>query len=92
MKDYYAILGIASDATSEAIRTAYRRKALQFHPDRNPAPEASERFREVQEAYDILSDPRHRADYDENRRRNLLERPQDTALEIWQHYIEGVLQ
>jgi len=92
MKDYYAILGIASDATAEAIRTAYRRKALRFHPDRNPAPEASETFREVQEAYDVLADPQHRFAYDENRRRNLLDKPLDTALEIWQHYIEGVLQ
>jgi curved DNA-binding protein CbpA len=92
MKDYYAILGIASDATTESIRTAYRRKALQFHPDRNPAPEASERFREVQEAYDVLADAQHRFAYDENRRRNLLDKPLDTALEIWRHYIEGVLQ
>ncbi|MBN8452131.1 DnaJ domain-containing protein [Accumulibacter sp.] len=92
MKDYYAILGLASDATGEAVRTAYRRKALQFHPDRNAAPEASEKFREVQEAYDVLADPGQRFAYDENRRRNLLDKPQETALEIWQHYIEGVLQ
>ncbi|EXI76043.1 MAG TPA: DnaJ domain-containing protein [Candidatus Accumulibacter phosphatis] len=92
MKDYYAILGIASDAASEAIRTAYRRKARQFHPDRNQAPEASERFREVQEAYDALADPGQRFAYDENRRRNLLDKPLETAREIWQHYIEGVLQ
>ena len=92
MKDYYAILGLASDATREVIRTAYRRKALQFHPDRNPAPEASERFREIQEAYDVLADPDRRFAYDENRRRNLLDKPLETAREIWQHYIEGVLQ
>jgi curved DNA-binding protein CbpA len=56
MKDHYAILGIASDAPSEEVRSAYRRKALQFHPDRNTAPEATDKFRDVQEAYETLSD------------------------------------
>ncbi|MBL8394306.1 MAG: DnaJ domain-containing protein [Candidatus Accumulibacter sp.] len=92
MKDYYAILGIASDAAGEAVRTAYRRKALQLHPDRNTAPEATDKFRDVQEAYDVLSDPARRHVYDENRRRNLLDKPLETAREIWKHYIEGVLQ
>jgi curved DNA-binding protein CbpA len=91
MKDYYAILGIASDATSEAVRTAYRKKALQFHPDRNSAPEATDRFRDIQEAYETLSDAGRRHVYDENRRRNLLDKPLETAREIWKHYLEGVL-
>ena len=91
MKDYYAILGIASDATSEAVRTAYRKKALQFHPDRNSAPEATDRFRDIQEAYETLSDASRRHAYDENRRRNLLDKPLETAREIWKHYLEGVL-
>lgn len=92
MKDYYGLLGIASDASSDAIRMAYRKKALQLHPDRNTAPEATEQFRDVQEAYETLSDASCRSAYDENRRRNLLERPLETAREIWKHYLEGVLQ
>jgi curved DNA-binding protein CbpA len=91
MKDYYAILGIASDAASEAVRTAYRKKALQFHPDRNTAPEATDRFRDVQEAYETLSDASRRHAYDENRRRNLLDKPLETARELWKRYLEGVL-
>jgi curved DNA-binding protein CbpA len=91
MKDYYAILGIASDATSEAVRTAYRKKALQLHPDRNTAPEATDQFRDIQEAYETLSDSSRRHAYDENRRRNLLDKPLETAREIWKHYLEGVL-
>lgn len=92
MKDYYAILGIASGASSEAIRAAYRKKALQLHPDRNAAAEATDQFRDLQEAYETLSDTIRRHDYDENRRRNLLDKPLETAREIWKHYLEGVLQ
>ena len=92
MKDYYAILGIASDASSEEVRIAYRKKALLLHPHRNKAPEATDRFRDVQEAYETLSDARCRHVYDENRRRNLLEKPLETAREIWKNYLEGVLQ
>lgn len=92
MKDYYAVLGVASDASLEGIRQAYRKKALQLHPDRNTAPDAADRFRDVQEAYETLADASRRNDYDENRRRNLLEEPLATAREIWTNYLEGVLQ
>lgn len=91
MKDHYAVLGIGSDASDDEIRLAYRRKAQQFHPDRNPSADAAERFRDVQDAYDVLSDSLRRVAYDENRRRNLLEDPLATAREIWQNYLEGVL-
>jgi DnaJ-class molecular chaperone len=91
MKDYYAVLGIASDAQLAEVKLAYRRSAQHYHPDRNTSPEAPERFRDIQEAYETLSDPRRRYDYDENRRRNLLEKPLETAREIWNHYLEGVL-
>jgi len=92
MQDYYAILGIASDAANDIIKAAYRKKALQLHPDRNAAPEAIDQFRDVQEAYETLSHADRRHDYDENRRRNLLDKPLETAREIWKHYLEGVLQ
>ncbi|HMW17160.1 MAG TPA: DnaJ domain-containing protein [Accumulibacter sp.] len=92
MKDFYAELGIASDATIDQIKQAYRRKALQFHPDRNTEADAADKFRAVQEAYETLGDGQRRQDYDDNRRRNLLDQPLQTAREIWQHYLEGVLQ
>jgi len=69
MKDYYQILGVEPEATEEQIRKAYRRLALQHHPDRNPGdPGAEERFKEVAEAYGVLVDPDKRGQYDQWRR------------------------
>jgi DnaJ-class molecular chaperone len=92
MKDYYAALGIDSDASLGAIKTAYRKKASEFHPDKNTSPDAPARFREVQEAYDLLSDEQQRKQYDENRQRSLLENPVATAEQIWTTYMHKVLQ
>lgn len=64
-RDLYEILGVSHHATAEEIKKAYRRQAMIYHPDRNPDnPEAEERFKEIQEAYRILSDPDERAYYD----------------------------
>ncbi len=64
-KDYYAILGISRNATQDDIKKAYRRMALKYHPDRNPDdPHAEEKFKEVSEAYSVLSDPEKREIYD----------------------------
>ena len=64
-KDYYKILGVDRKATEEDIRTAYRKLAMQYHPDRNPDNKQSEeRFKEINEAYQVLSDPKKRAHYD----------------------------
>jgi len=65
VKDYYAILGITPDATLADIKKAYRRLARQHHPDKNPGDEhAAGRFRELTEAYELLTDPDRRAAYD----------------------------
>ena len=65
MKDYYKILGIQKNAKQEEIKKAYRKMAMQHHPDRNPGDKASEdKFKNVQEAYDILSDDQKRQMYD----------------------------
>ena len=91
MSEHYAALGLKSDATLADIKKAFRQKASQFHPDRNSDPQAPARFREVQEAYDVLSDDDKRKVYDDNRRRNLLDDPAQTAREIWQSYFQQVL-
>ncbi len=62
--DYYAMLGVGSDASEAEIKKAYRKLAMEFHPDRNAAPEAEERFKEITEAYEVLRDPDQRATYD----------------------------
>ncbi|MCA9664688.1 MAG: J domain-containing protein [Myxococcales bacterium] len=62
--DHYNILGVPPTATQEQIKAAYRRLALRHHPDKNPSPEAAERFRRCTEAYNVLSDESRRASYD----------------------------
>ncbi len=65
-KDYYKILGVSRDARLDEIKRAYRKLALQYHPDRNPGnKQAEERFKEINEAYQVLSDPQKRARYDQ---------------------------
>lgn len=63
-KDLYSILGVDKSADEAAIKKAYRHKARELHPDVNKAPDAEERFKELNEAYDVLSDPQKRAQYD----------------------------
>ncbi|UZV49802.1 DnaJ domain-containing protein, partial [Treponema pallidum] len=64
-KDYYEVLGISKTASGEEIKKAYRRLAIQFHPDRNQGnKEAEERFKEATEAYEVLIDAQKRAAYD----------------------------
>jgi DnaJ-class molecular chaperone len=92
MTDHYAALGLGADATLADIKKAFRQKASSYHPDRNTAAEAPARFRAVQAAYEVLSDEARRQAYDDNRRRNLLDSPIDTAREIWQAYFNTVLQ
>ena len=63
-KDYYAALGVAKDASKEEIQRAYRKLARKLHPDINQEPEAEAKFKEVNEAYEVLKDPDKRAKYD----------------------------
>ncbi|MEM2210650.1 MAG: molecular chaperone DnaJ [Nitrososphaerales archaeon] len=63
-RDYYEILGVPRNATKEEIKQAYRKLALQYHPDRNKSPDAEEKFKEISEAYAVLSDDEKRRQYD----------------------------
>ena len=64
MSEFYEMLGVARDASDADIKKAYRKLAMEYHPDRNPAPDAEARFKEFTEAYEVLRDPQKRAAYD----------------------------
>ena len=91
MKDHYRTMGLQPAATLSEIKSAYRKRASALHPDRNPSEAAHLAFQELQEAYEVLSDPARRRAYDENRRRSLIEHPIETAREIWSAYLKAAL-
>ncbi|MEM2094235.1 MAG: molecular chaperone DnaJ [Candidatus Bathyarchaeia archaeon] len=63
-RDYYEVLGVSRNASVDEIKAAYRKLAMEYHPDRNKSPEAEEKFKEISEAYAVLSDPEKRRQYD----------------------------
>ncbi len=63
-RDYYEVLGVPRDADEKTIKNAFRQLALRYHPDRNKSPDAEEKFKEIAEAYAVISDPKKRARYD----------------------------
>lgn len=87
MKDHYAVLDIAPNASLAAIKAAYRRKASQAHPDKNPGVDMHAIFQSIQQAYEVLSDTTRREAYDDNRRRGLIDHPIDVASDLWRHYL-----
>ncbi|MEY3692123.1 MAG: chaperone protein DnaJ, partial [Bacillota bacterium] len=64
-RDFYEVLGVSKNASKDDIKAAYRKLAKQFHPDINKAPDAEKKFKEVQEAYDVLYDDQKKAAYDQ---------------------------
>src|SRR3989344_3676073 len=64
-RDYYEILGVSKGASGDEIKKAYRKLALEWHPDKNKATEANEKFKEINEAYAVVSDPKKRETYDQ---------------------------
>jgi DnaJ-class molecular chaperone len=91
MTDHYTALGLRSSATLTDIKKAFRQQAALHHPDRNAAADAATRFRRVQEAYEVLADPDKRKAYDDNRQRNLLDNPIDTARTLWLDYFRRLV-
>jgi molecular chaperone DnaJ len=86
-RDYYDVLGVARSATPDQLKQAYRRLALQWHPDRNQSPESTDRFREIAEAYAVLSDEAKRRAYDERGHAGVSE--QWTAEEVMRDFQFG---
>ena len=74
-RDYYDILGVERCASNAEIKRAFRKLALEYHPDRNKKPEAEAKFIEINEAYEVLSNPERRARYDEFGQSEVFERP-----------------
>ena len=64
-RDYYEVLGVSKDADDATIKKAFKRLAIKYHPDRNHEEGAEKRFQEINEAYQVLSDPQKRAAYDQ---------------------------
>ena len=78
---------VTASRSGRQQRSAYRKKAAQFHPDRNPEPDAASKFRAVQEAYEVLADLDRRKVYDETRRSSLIDDPLVVAREIWSSHL-----
>jgi len=83
LENLYAILGVAPNATEDEIKKVYRSLAMRYHPDRNQAPGAEARFKAVSKAYEVLSDPARRADYNQSVNHRIVLDAEAEAFELW---------
>ncbi|HEY0062378.1 MAG TPA: DnaJ domain-containing protein [Telluria sp.] len=83
MENLYAILGVAPNASDDEIKKIYRSLAMRYHPDRNDAPGAEVRFKSITKAYEILSDPVKRDEYNQSVNHRIILDPEAEAFELW---------
>jgi molecular chaperone DnaJ len=83
VENLYAILGVAPNASDDDIKKVYRSLAMRYHPDRNSAPGAEARFKAVTKAYEILSEPAKRAEYDQSMNHRIVLDAEAEAFELW---------
>ena len=83
MENPYNILGVSPTATTEEIKKAYRSLAMRHHPDRNTQPGAESRFNAIKTAYEILSDPQKKAEYNQSLNNRIIIDPENEALALW---------
>jgi curved DNA-binding protein CbpA len=83
MENLYTILGVAPNASDDEIKKVYRSLAMRFHPDRNSAPGAEARFKSITKAYEILSDPVKRDEYNQSVNHRIILDPEAEAYALW---------
>jgi molecular chaperone DnaJ len=83
MENHYNTLGIAPNATEDEIKKIYRSLAMRFHPDRNQAPGAEARFKSITKAYEILSDPARREEYNQSVNHRIIIDSEAEAYQLW---------
>ena len=83
MENHYNTLGIAPNATEDEIKKIYRSLAMRFHPDRNSAPGAEARFKSITKAYEILSDPVKREEYNQSVNHRIIIDAEAEAYQLW---------
>jgi curved DNA-binding protein CbpA len=83
MENYYAVLGVAPNASIDELKKVYRSLAMRYHPDRNDAPGAEQRFKAISKAYEVLSDPVKREEYDQSVNHRIIIDPQAEAFGLW---------
>jgi molecular chaperone DnaJ len=83
MENLYAVLGVAPNASDDEIKKIYRSLAMRYHPDRNDAPGAEVRFKSITKAYEILSDPVKRDEYNQSVNHRIILDAEGEAFELW---------
>ena len=83
MENLYNILGVSPSASSDEIKKAYRSLAMRHHPDRNPHPGTEARFNAIKTAYEMLSDPRKRTEYNQSLNNRIVIDPENEAFSLW---------
>lgn len=83
MENPYSILGVSPTASTEEIKKAYRVLAMRHHPDRNAASGSQDRFNAIKTAYELLSDPQKRAEYNRSLNSRIILDPESEALSLW---------